>query len=330
MSEPTTLAEIRDNPRLHGVDPTSRRDVWVKKLVYPAHTVPTALAPALVGVGFAVGDGVAAWLPALAVFLFGWLVQLGGVLADNYYNLKRYRNDAEHPALVYALDHGIVDLTEIRRAFLVAYLVAAMVGVYLLTRGGIPVLVVGVAAVGVSLLYSWEITDVPLHDLYFFFFFGPVSVGGTYYLQAVAPMNGVPTWVPPGSLPLAVVLAGVPIGALTTNILVVDNVRDLDFDREKNDRTLAVAIGERRSRQQYDVLLGLSYLWPLVLWLGLETSATVLLPLLSLPLAVVVARSFHRARTYPALHSLSPRSGQLLLVYAVLLAVGAALHLGSA
>lgn len=331
MSDANTLGEICDNPRLHGVDPTSRRDVWVKKLLYPAHTLPTAAAPVLVGVGFAVGDGTFAWVPALAVFLFGWLVQVGGVVADNYYNLKRYHDDAEHPALVYALDHDVVSLSVIRRAFLAAFIGASVVGGYLVAVGGIPVIVVGVAAIAASLLYSAEITDVPLHDFYFFFFFGPVSVGGTYYLQAVSTANGgFPTWLPPGTLPLPVVLAGVPIGALTTNILVVDNVRDLEFDREKDDPTLAMVIGERGSRVQYGLLLALAYLWPAVLWVGFEVGPTVLLALLSLPYAVRVARQFGMARTYVELHPMSPRSGQVLVAYAVLFTVGAATTLGSA
>ncbi|MFB6093874.1 MAG: prenyltransferase [Halanaeroarchaeum sp.] len=256
------------DPRLRGVDPTDRRDVWVKKLLYPAHTVPMAAAPVVVGVGVALGTGVFSPLPAVAVFLFGWLVQLGGVLADNYFNLVRYRDDAEHPALVYALDHDVIALETIRRAVVATFLLAATLGLALVWIGGAPVVVVGLASVAVSVLYSAEITDVPLHDLYFFVFFGPVSVGGTYYLQAVASVPGVPLGLEPGTLPAVAILAGVPVGALTTAILVVDNVRDLEFDREKEDRTLAVVIGETASRLEYHALVAVAYLSPVGIWLG--------------------------------------------------------------
>lgn len=331
MDSPKPLPDVRPNPRLHGVDPTSRRDVWVKKLLYPAHTVPTAAAPVLVGIGFALGDGVFRLIPALAVFLFGWLVQIGGVLADNYFNLLRYRDDAEHPALVSALDQGVVTLTEIRDAIVVSFLLAATTGLYLLRLGGVPVFLVGLGSVLASLLYSAEITEVPLHDLYFFFFFGPVSVGGTYYVQAVSvTSSGFPLGIPPGTLPLVVVFAGVPIGVLTTNILVVDNVRDIDFDQEKSDSTLAVVIGERWSRYQYRVLLAVAYLCPVVLWASFGRGSSILLPLVTLPIAVWVLRAFTRARSYVELHAMSPRTGQVLLVYAVLLGVGAAIPLGSA
>ena len=318
------MATLDEDARLAGVDPTSRRDVWVKKLVYPGHTVPTAVAPVLVGVGLALHAGVFAPLPALVVLVFGYLVQLGGVLADNYFNLVRYHDDAEHPALVYAVDHGVIELGEIRRASALVLLAAGLVALYLVAVGGVPVVVVGLASIAVSVFYSLEVTDVPFHDLYFFLFFGPISVGGTYYLQFVSHLDGVPVGLPPGSLPPWVVAAGIPVGAITTAILVVDNVRDLDFDRAKADPTLAVVIGERWSRHQYAGLLALAYLALPGLWLWTDLGVGALLPLLSLPYAVVVGRRFQRARTYHELLPMSPGTGRLLVLFSALLAVGAA------
>lgn len=309
-----------DNPRLAGVDPDSRRDVWIKKLLYPAHTVPTAAAPVLVGAGLGIHNGVFSPVPVLAVFVFGWLVQLGGVLADNYFNLRRYHNDAEHPALVHALETGIITLEEIRRVTTFVFVIAGVVGIYLIIEGGVPVIVVGATSIVVSLLYSVEVTDVPLHDLYFFLFFGPISVGGTYYMQAVAGQP-FPTWLPVGSLPGIAVAAGVPIGAITTAILVVDNIRDLEFDRDKDDPTLAVVIGERWSRIEYVALLALAYLFPLAGWVW-TGDVLLLLPLISIPYAAVVARRLSSATTYLELLPMSPATGRILLLYSALLAVG--------
>lgn len=315
-----------DDPRLLGVDPASRRDVWVKKLLYPAHTIPTALAPVMVGAGLAVHHEVFAIVPIVGAFLFGWLVQLGGVLADNYFNLKRYRNDTEHPALVHALDTDLLTLNEVRNATAGVFTLAAICGLALIGIGGVPVILVGIGAIVVSILYSLELTDLPLHDLYFFIFFGPVSVAGTYYLQAAYTLaDPFPLWFPPESLPLVAVLAGVPIGAITTAILVVDNIRDLDFDRQKNDRTLAIVIGERWSRIEYHGLLLVAYLAPFVLWATTGIGPFALLPLLSLPFAAYVARRMQTARTYIELHPMSPRTGQVLLVFAVLFGIGLAI-----
>ncbi len=309
-----------ENPRLAGVDPDSRRDVWIKKLLYPAHTVPTAAAPVLVGIGLALDQGVFAPGPAVAVFVFGWLVQLGGVLADNYFNLRRYHNDSEHPALVHALESGILTLDEIKRVTIGVFTLGAVVGGYLVLVGGVPVIVVGLASIAVSLLYSIEVTDIPLHDVYFFLFFGPISVGGAFYIQAVADVP-FPTTLPPGSLPAVAVIAGVPVGTITAAILVVDNIRDLEFDRDKDDPTLAVVIGERWSRIEYYGLLAVAYLIPIGLW-GLLGDPLVLLPMLSLPYAVMVAKRLGNSRTYIELLPMSPATGRTLLMYSALLGLG--------
>ena len=81
----------------------TRGEVWRRKLLYPGHTLPTAAAPVLVACGLAVHDRVFALAPALLALLAGWLIQLGGVLTDNYENLLAQPEDREHPELVAAL-----------------------------------------------------------------------------------------------------------------------------------------------------------------------------------------------------------------------------------
>ena len=82
----------------------SRRELWKRKLVYPGHTIPTALAPALVAVGLAVHDRVFALVPATIAFLAGWMIQFAGVVEDNYQNLVLQPEDREHPELIACTD----------------------------------------------------------------------------------------------------------------------------------------------------------------------------------------------------------------------------------
>ncbi len=292
----------------------SRRDVWVRMLLYPRHTLPTAAAPVLVALGLARRDGMTAWCPALAAFVAGWLVQLGGVIADNYFNLTRHPEDREHALFVQALNAGVVSLLELRRAIWACYAGAAVVGLYLISVGGLPVLVVGLASIVASLAYSAgprPLGDNGLGDPLFFLFFGIVSVTATYYVQA-------------GAVTHLALVASLPVGALTTNILVIDNIRDLEHDRAKNERTLAVLIGPRWSRAEYLVLLAIGYAIPLWMWLDWGVGRLVLLPLLSIPYAVVVARRVLRARTHDEMIPLTPQAGQVLLAYCVLFGVGLA------
>jgi 1,4-dihydroxy-2-naphthoate octaprenyltransferase len=307
---------------------TSRRDMWVHMLLYPGHTLPTALAPALVAVGLAVRHEVFSALPALLAFLAGWLIQLGGVLTDNYENLVKHPNDREHPQLVHALRDGALTLSGLRAAILGCYGVALLAGAWLLHHAGLPVLVIGLLSIGASWIYSagpFPFGERGIADPLFFVFFGIVSVVGCYYVQA-APVYGHPAFwrAVPEAFPVAAFALAVPIGALTTNILIIDDIRDREFDVVKGKRTVAVRAGMAWSRAEFVALLALSYLAPLGFWLGLEFGASILLPLLTLPYAFSTVRSVLRLHRFEDLVPMTPKAARLLLAYAALLAIGVA------
>ena len=114
------------------------------------------------------------------------------------------------------------------------------------------------------------------------------------------------------------------MGALSAAILVVNNVRDIATDARAGKRTLAVRLGVRGSWAEYAALLTLAYATPLALWaLGLGWG--VLLPLLSLPLALLVFRGCVRLGSGPGLNRQLARTASVLALYAVLLAGGLAL-----
>jgi len=310
----------------------SRRDVWIRKLLYPGHTLPTAAAPAIVAAGLALHDGVFRALPACLALLAGWLIQLGGVLVDNRQNLIHQPEDREHPELVWALKTGLVTLPGVSRAIFACYAAALAAGAYLVNAAGLAVLVIGLLSMGASWAYSagpYPAGRKGLADPLFFVFFGLVSVAGVYYVQA-APAHGasLSSWLVPEALPLPAFALGIPIGALTTNILIVDDIRDREFDAVKGKRTIAVRAGVRWSRAEYAALLGLAYLSPIGFWLGLGFSAWVLLPLLTLPAAVSTARDVFALEEYEDLLPVTPNAARLLLGYAALLALGAAVRAG--
>jgi 1,4-dihydroxy-2-naphthoate octaprenyltransferase len=306
----------------------TRRAVWVGMLLYPRHTLPTAAAPVAVAVGLAAHDGLLAPGPALAAFVAGWLIQLGGVITDNYHNLTRHPDDEEHALFIEALRLGVVTLRELRRAIYACYLGAAVVGTYLVYVGGLPVAVIGLASAAASLAYSsnpLRLGDHGLGDPLFFVFFGPVSVVASYYVQAAATLaSSWPLTPPAGSVTGPALAAGLAVGALTTNILLVDNIRDRDYDRSKGERTLAVIIGPGWTRIEYAALLAFAYLVPLWFWLRAGFGPAALLPLLSLPYGLLVARRVWQARTHEALIPMSPQAGQVLLAYSFLFALGVA------
>ncbi len=303
----------------------SLREVWTRKLIYPGHTLPTALAPVIVAIGLALRDRLFAPLPALLAFLAGWLIQFAGVVTDNYENLVQQPDDREHPELVHAVQSGMLTLRHLKLTLLASYGLALLAGVGLLLLAGWPVVVIGLLSMAASFLYSagpLPIGRLGLADPLFFLFFGVVSVVGTYYVQAASVLGAGHLRE---ALAPAAFAAGVPLGALITGILIIDDIRDCAHDAVKGKNTVAVRFGKRWSRIELGALLLLAYLAPFWLWHVYALGPSVLLPVLSAPLALRVARVVFRHDDYAALLPMTPRMAQTTVLYALLLALGLAL-----
>jgi 1,4-dihydroxy-2-naphthoate octaprenyltransferase len=300
----------------------SLREVWTRKLIYPGHSLPTAIASVLVAMGLAHHDGVFAAGPAALAFLAGWLIQFGGLVTDNYENLRREPDDREHPELVQAVASGLLSLRALRATIVATYGLAVIAGFALLAMAGWPVIVIGLASILASWAYSagpWPVGRHGFADPLFFLFFGTMSVIGTYYVQA-AVVLGPQHWR--AALPFAAVAVSLPIGALITNILIIDDIRDRDFDVVKGKNTIAVRFGKSWSRAEFLCLLAFAYLAPFWLWLSLGFSAFVLLPLLTLPLAALVTHAVWTRERFDELVPMTPRMAMLTVAFSLCLSVG--------
>lgn len=307
----------------------SHREIWVRLLLYPGHTLPTAAAPVLVAVGLAARNEALALVPALLAFVGSWLIHVGGVFADNLALLRRHRDVPEHPELLDAAASGALDLDLLRRAVVACFLLGALPGVYLAWIGGPLVIAIGCVGVLASFAYAGggpRYARLGLADPFFFLMFGIVAEVGTYYIQVAARADDVwSRFAVPEGLPLEIFVVGLPVGALVTNVLVIDDIRDRGFDARKGWRTTAVRFGLRGSRIEYTLLSALAFLAPVAFWRGLDFGPSVLLPLASLPLALPIARAVMTQERTADLLPMTPRASMLALVYGALLAIGLAL-----
>ena len=307
----------------------TRHDIWVHMLMCPTHTLPTAAAPVIVAIGLAAHNQTIQFTLALTAFLAGWLIQLGGVLTDNYENLVRNPNDQEHPELVQGLRHNVLTLLELKKTIYTCYFAALLAGAFLFYVSGFPVLVIGLLSICASWIYSagpFPLGERGLADPLFFVFFGIVSVAGSYFVQAAPALSDTATFwqTAATTFPLSAFALGLPIGALTTNILIIDDIRDREFDVEKGKRTVAVRFGVKWSQIEFLGLLMFSYLAPILFWMGLEFSVWVLLPLMTLPFAIRLSRDVVTLDQFEDLVPMTPRAARLLLTYSALLATGVA------
>ena len=300
----------------------SRTEAWLTAA--RPHTLPAAAAPVVVGTGLAIRNGVAAPLPALAALLGALLIQVGTNLANDYFDAKKGADTAKREGFTRVTAGGIIPPERVKRVTAATFGLAVVVGCYLVAVGGVPILVVGLASIAAGVLYTggpYPYGYYALGDLFVFVFFGLVAVTGTYYVQAASAVAGVPVGIPPETVPVEAVAASLPMAGLITAILVVNNVRDLETDREADKRTLAVVLGYRWSRVEYVGLIALAYLVP-GWFLAQGFGVAVLAPLLTLPYAVLVARTVLTETGGDALNPALSRTGKLTAAYAVFFAVG--------
>jgi 1,4-dihydroxy-2-naphthoate octaprenyltransferase len=306
----------------------SKTKAWV--MAARPQTLPAGSAPVIVGVGLAVHDGVLSLLPALAALVGALLIQIGTNFANDYFDAMRGTDEADREGFTRVTAGGLIPPRQVKAAMAGTYTLALMVGLYLVAIGGVPILVIGLSSIVAGLLYTggpYPYGYYGLGDLFVFVYFGVIAVTGTYYVQAVANLDvGLfPTWLPSGTLPTEVVIASLAAAGLSTAILVVNNIRDIESDREAGKRTLAVMLGYRWSRIEYVALVALAYLVPVVLWQLAEFGLSVLLPLVTLPLAIAVTRTVLTEQSGAALNPALERTGQLMAAHGLLFAIGVAL-----
>ena len=290
--------------------PVTKWSAWL--LAIRPKTLPAAVAPVLVGIALAWADKAFSLLPALAALAGALLIQIGTNLANDYFDHVKGVDTAERKGPMRVAASGLVSLTQLRIAIGFTFALAALVGLYLVVVGGWPILVLGLASLLAALAYSGGPFPIGYHglgDLFAFLFFGPAAVCGTYFVQA-------------HSLTLKVLAASVPVGALTVAILVVNNLRDIETDRQAGKRTLAVMIGPHATRLEYLVLLIAAYVVPPLFWLGGWSPAWVLIPWLTLPLAARLTRTVYQTTEGAQLNKALAGTANLDLAFSLLFALG--------
>jgi 1,4-dihydroxy-2-naphthoate octaprenyltransferase len=211
---------------------------------------------------------------------------------------------------------GLVSPRDVLTATFVTFGAAVLIGIYLVAVGGWPILLIGTLSILAGLLYTggpMPYGYYALGDVICFIFFGLLAVLGSAFLQTLE-FTMLDLW------------AAIPTGCLVTTILVVNNLRDIDTDRQVGKTTLAVKLGRGGTRVQYTALVVIAFAVPLLLGaLGQLKAPGFVLPLLSLPLAIWLVRFISRTEGRPLNQALK-RTGQLHLLFGLLFA--ASLWLG--
>lgn len=287
----------------------NKTQAWI--LASRPKTLPAAAAPVLVATLIALKDGVFQFWPALAALAGALLIQIGTNFVNDYFDFKKGTDTEERVGPVRVTQSGLLSPKEVIMGTWIVFGLAVLVGIYILIIGGWPIFVIGL----LSILFGYAYTGGPYPlsyngsaDIFVFIFFGFVAVGGTYYIQA-------------GTISPQIYWASIPIGLLATAILVVNNFRDIEQDRVAGKKTLAVRFGKKRTQLYYFLLLGLTYVVPVIMWLSGLVTYWILLVLLSLPLCFSLVKDIlHKKGT--ALNETLAGTGKLELLYGILFSIG--------
>ena len=217
-------------------------------------TLSAAAAPVVAATGLAFADGALAALPALAALLGALLIQIATNLANDYYDYLKGGDTGERLGPVRVSAAGILPPRAVQRGMYVALVLATLTGAYLVAVAGWPILVIGLASMLMGVCYTggpYPLSYHGLGDIFVFVFFGPVATLGTYYVQARQ-------WSADA------LLIGVGLGAFSTAMLVVNNLRDRATDEAAGKRTLAVRFGDAFSVVQYFASLAAAGIVPVI------------------------------------------------------------------
>ncbi len=279
------------------------------------NTLPAALAGVIVGLGAGLGVGAPLRVDtAVGCVLVALLLQVLANFANDLSDFRKGADTAERQGPLRVAAAGLVTERQMEAGIALTIAASGVVGLWLAYVGGPVLIALGVLAVVAALAYTggpWPYGYRGLGEVFVFLFFGVVAVVGTAYLQA-------------GRLEPVFFAASVPVGALTTAILVVNNLRDIPTDREAGKRTIAVMVGERGAQWEWLAFVAAAFVTPVAL-VAAGRSWAVLAALATLPMAVVLwsrVRGFTERRQ---LNLVLKGTARLSLAFAVVFAIGLAL-----
>lgn len=276
-------------------------------------TLSAAAVPVLVGTACASARGEVKWGPALAALFGALFLQIGANFANDVFDYEKGADTAERLGPTRAVQAGLISARGMRRGMIAVFALALLLGLYLTAVSGPVILVIGLASIASAIAYTGGPYPLGYHglgDVFVFIFFGLVAVCGTAFVEI-------------GHVPALSVACALPVGALATAILVVNNLRDRVTDAGAGKRTLAVRFGRHFAITQYRALIAVSYLTPVVLAVSQAAGPEVLLPVLSLPLALKTERSVASTEGR-ALNPLLAATAKLLMIFGLLFALGLA------
>lgn len=208
-------------------------------------TLSAAAVPVMIGTAFAWRNTSEQfnWIPAILCLLFAWIMQIDSNLVNDYFDFKKGNDDETRLGPKRACSEGWITSEAMVWGIIITTLLGCMTGIPLILYGGLEMVMVGIACVVFCFLYTTLFSYHGLGDILVLLFFGIIPVCCTYYV--CMPLH---QQIPTGEVIASSIACGLAIDAL----LIVNNYRDIDNDRSNGKITLAVRLGESKTRRLYE------------------------------------------------------------------------------
>ena len=275
-------------------------------------TLTAAIAPVILGWSVASTSGNFHWGAALAALLTSIFIQIGTNLINDVVDFSRGADTAQRTGPVRVTQTGLLSPRQVWAGVFLTFGLAVLAGLYLTWLAGWPVLLIGAASLLAGIGYTagpFPLAYNGLGDIFVLMFFGYAAVGGTVFVVA-------------SSLPPLTWFAATAAGALTVNILIVNNIRDIETDRLAGRKNLPVVFGRNAAEWEFALLLVVAYAVPIILVCKQYTSPWVLLPLLTLPHGLKIWGVLRSGRSREALNPVLAQTAQHLMRFCSLFALG--------
>ena len=213
--------------------------IWLE--CFRLRTLPVSLSGVVIAIGLAKWLGHFHWKPAVLCLVFGLLAQIVSNTANEYFDFKKGTDKPGRVGPRRGVTEGDISPKTLRNVTFGLLVLAGVVGCCLIPFGGWWLLPMGIVIALAALAYStgpYPLSYHGLGELMVFIFFGIVPVNLTYYVQALR-------WDP------MVILFSIAIGLLAVNVLLVNNYRDVEDDREAGKRTSVVIFGRQPASLAY-------------------------------------------------------------------------------
>ncbi|RMG42898.1 MAG: 1,4-dihydroxy-2-naphthoate polyprenyltransferase [Candidatus Dadabacteria bacterium] len=275
-------------------------------------TLPAAVVPVVIGAVLAAREAQVSMLLLAVILICAVLIQVLTNFANDYFDYLKGADTADRVGPLRVTQAGLVSPGEMRRALVVTVIIALLLGLYLVVQGGLPILIIGL--VSLVLAFAYSAGPIPLSysglaDIFVIVFFGPVATAGTFYLLR-------------GTVGSDIILAGLAPGFISTAILTVNNLRDIEEDRKAKKLTLPARFGASFAAAEYLLMFILAGLIPpLLVYLYDYSHAVILADLFLIP-AFFLGRRVVAVNSLPELNGVLAGTGGVLVLYCILFSLG--------